>query len=73
VVRLGLDGKAFESAQIDLFGSKVTNTQELALAELDLDEREHEFSVEITGANPAARAAYMVGIDYLLLEPIPAQ
>lgn len=73
VVRLGLDGKAFESAQIDLFGSKVTNTQELALAEVDLDEREHEFSVEITGANPAARAAYMVGIDYLLLEPIPAQ
>jgi putative heme-binding domain-containing protein len=73
VVRLGLDGKPFERGQIDLFGSKVTNTQELVLGEQDLDVREHEFSVEITGANPAARPSYMVGIDYLLLEPIPAR
>ena len=73
VVRLGLDGKPFENGQIDLFGSKVTNTQELVLGELDLEAREHEFSVEITGANPAARPAYMVGIDYLLLESIPAR
>jgi hypothetical protein len=68
-----LDGKPFERGQIDLFGSKVTNTQELVLGEQDLDVREHEFSVEITGANPAARPSYMVGIDYLLLEPIPAR
>jgi putative membrane-bound dehydrogenase-like protein len=73
VVRLGLDGKAFENGQVDLFGSKVTNTQEIPLAELDLDAREHELSVEITGANPAARTAYMFGLDYLLLEPIPAK
>jgi putative heme-binding domain-containing protein len=70
VVRLGVDGKAFENGQIDLFGAKVTNTQELVLAELDLDAREHEFSVEITGANPDARRSYMFGLDYLLLEPI---
>jgi hypothetical protein len=73
VVKLGLNGKEFEGGQIDLFGSKVTNTQELTLGELDLDAREHEFSVEVTGANPAARPAYMVGIDYLLLEPVPAR
>ena len=70
VVRLGVDGKAFENGQIDLFGAKVTNTQELVLAELNLDAREHEFSVEITGANPDARRSYMFGLDYLLLEPI---
>jgi hypothetical protein len=73
VVRLGLDGKVFDNGQIDLFGSKVTNTQELVLAELGLDAREHELSVEITGANPAARLSYMFGLDYLLLEPIPAK
>jgi putative membrane-bound dehydrogenase-like protein len=73
VVRLGLDGKPFEHGQVDLFGSKVTNTQELILGEKDLDVREHEFSVEITGANPAARPSYMVGIDYLFLEPIPSR
>ena len=73
VVRLGLDGKVFENGQIDLFGSKVTNTQELVLAELELGAREHELSVEITGANPDARLSYMFGLDYLLLEPIPAK
>ncbi len=61
----------FENGQVDLFGSKVSNTQELVLAELDLDAREHEFFVEITGANPDARRSYMFGLDYLLLEPIP--
>jgi len=70
VVRLGVDGKVFDNGQIDLFGSKVTSTQELVLAELDLDAREHKFSVEITGANPDARRSYMFGLDYLLLEPI---
>jgi putative heme-binding domain-containing protein len=73
VVRLGLDGKPFEHGQVDLFGAKVTNTQELTLGEVDLDVREHEFSVEITGANPAARPSHMVGIDYLLLEAIPSR
>ena len=73
VVRLGLDGKVFENGQIDLFGSKVTNTQELVLAELDLDAREHAFSVEITGANPDARLSYMFGLDYLLLETVPSK
>ncbi len=62
----------FESGQVDLFGSKVSNTQELVLAELDLDDREHEFSVQITGANLDARRSYTFGLDYLFLEPIPA-
>jgi hypothetical protein len=72
VVRLGLDGKVFENGQIDLFGSKVTNTQELVLAALELDARAPALSVEITGANPDARLSYMFGLDYPFLEPVPS-
>jgi hypothetical protein len=56
---------------VDLFGSKVTNTEELTLAEVELREGEHVLGVEILGANPAAVPSYMFGLDYLRLEPSP--
>ncbi len=70
VVRLQLDKKGIQNGQFDLFGSKVSNTPVLELCELDLSEGEHLLGIEITGANPAAKPSYMVGLDYLLVEPV---
>jgi hypothetical protein len=67
VVRFLLDGQPLSDKQIDLFGSKVTNTTPLALGERELSAGEHRLTVEITGANPEAVKSYMVGIDYLWL------
>ncbi len=68
VVRIFLDKKPLEGAQIDLFGSKVSNTPAITLCEMELAEGNHVLGVEISGANPAAKPSYMVGLDYLLLE-----
>ncbi|HWB04776.1 MAG TPA: c-type cytochrome [Verrucomicrobiales bacterium] len=67
VVKFILDGKPLSDKQIDLFGSKVTNTTQLVLGERELTAGEHRLTVEITGANPEAQKAYMFGIDYLWL------
>ena len=69
VVRFLMDRKPFGSS-IDLFGSKVTNTQELVLGELDLNQGDHVLGVEILGANPDAKPGRMFGLDYLQLEPV---
>lgn len=69
-VRFLLDHKVV-GGSVDLFGSKVTNTEELTLAEVELREGEHVLGVEILGANPAAVPSYMFGLDYLRLEPLP--
>ncbi len=68
VVRFLIDGKPI-GGSIDLFGSKVTNTQELLLGELDLTPGDHVLSVEILGSNPDAKPGRMFGLDYLRLEP----
>ena len=69
-VRLMIDGKPSSLGQVDLFGSKVSNTEPLVITEAQLSAGEHELSVEILGANPQARPSYMFGLDYLLLEYI---
>jgi putative membrane-bound dehydrogenase-like protein len=68
VVRFTLDGKAVSLGQVDLFGSKVSNTEALMIADADFTAGEHELAVEIVGANPQARPSFMFGLDYLLLE-----
>ena len=68
VVRFLVDGQPLSDKQIDLFGSKVTNTTPLALGERELSAGEHRLTVEITGANPEAAKSYMVGIDYFWLK-----
>ena len=69
VVRFLIDGTPL-GGSIDLYGSKVTNTQELLLGEQDLSTGDHELGVEILGANPDARPGRMFGLDYLRLEPV---
>jgi putative membrane-bound dehydrogenase-like protein len=68
IVRFSLDGKPVSLGQVDLFGSKVSNTEALVLAEADFNSGDHELAVEIIGANPQARPSFMFGLDYLLLE-----
>jgi len=65
VVKFLLDGQPLSDKQIDLFGSRVTATSQLALGERDLTAGDHRLTVEITGANPEAAKAYMFGLDYL--------
>jgi hypothetical protein len=70
VVRFLIDGKPL-GGSLDLFGSKVTNTQELVLGEVQLAEGAHVLGVEILGANPDAKPGRMFGLDYLQLESLP--
>jgi hypothetical protein len=68
IVRFLLDGKPASLGQVDLFGSKVSNTETLLIAAADFTSGDHELAVEIIGANPQARPSFMFGLDYLLLE-----
>jgi hypothetical protein len=68
IVRFSLDGKPVSLGQVDLFGSKVSNTEALVIAVADFTSGDHELAVEIIGANPQARPSFMFGLDYLLLE-----
>jgi hypothetical protein len=69
VVGFRWDGKPL-GGSVDLFGSKVSNTQELALGEVQISEGAHVLGVEILGANPDAKPGKMFGLDYLRLDPI---
>ena len=68
VVRFHLDGQPLGEKQIDLFGSRVTTTPQLALGERELAAGEHRLTVEVTGANPEAVKNFMFGLDYLWLQ-----
>jgi hypothetical protein len=70
MVRFLVDRKAVGGV-IDLFGSKVTNTEELTLAEMELSAGDHVLGIEMMGSNPSAQPLRMFGLDYLRLEPTP--
>ena len=66
VVRLLLDGEPL-GEEIDLYHADVVTTGLLVLGERELSAGLHRLTFEITGHNPAALPAYMVGVDYVLL------
>jgi len=68
VVKFLLDGTPLSDKQTDLFGSRVSATNQLVLGERELSAGEHRLTVEITGANPEAVNAYMFGLDYVWLK-----
>lgn len=68
VVKFLLDGQPLSEKQTDLFGSRVSLTNQLVLGECELTAGEHRLTVEITGANPEAVKSYMFGLDYLWLQ-----
>jgi putative membrane-bound dehydrogenase-like protein len=70
VARYLIDGKPLGDKQADFFGWKVTATPLLTLGEAELTSGEHQFTIEITGANPEAVKAFMIGLDYLWLEKL---
>jgi putative heme-binding domain-containing protein len=68
VVKFLLDGQPLSEKQTDLFGSRVSLTNQLVLGERELTAGEHRLTVEITGANPEAVKSHMFGLDYLWLQ-----
>ena len=66
IVQLSLDGKKLDKP-IDLFNDGVIPTGPLSLGTHELTKGIAKLGVEITGANPKAKKAYMFGLDYVLL------
>ena len=56
---------------IDLYHQSVIPSGVVILGNLDLASGEHKLTIEITGANDHAVKSYMVGLDYLKLDPLP--
>ncbi len=70
IVQLYLDGKKM-SQPVDLYNAGVVATDppvELGIHELSAGE--HKLTVEITGANAAAKKSYLFGLDYLNIDPM---
>ena len=69
IVQLSVDDqKAGEP--IDLFNNGVVPTGPIVLGTFDLPEGQHTLTVEIVGANPKAKPAFMFGIDRIELKPV---
>ena len=58
---------------IDLYDPQVTPTLPVSLGEFDLTQGTSRLQVEITGINPEAVKAHMVGIDCLYLVPVAGE
>jgi hypothetical protein len=56
---------------VDFYHENVILSGLLTLGETTLAAGAHTLTIEIMGANPKAQKAYMTGLDYLKLEPIP--
>jgi hypothetical protein len=69
IVQVTLDGKSL-GAPIDLYATGVVATGTLDWGEHPLTAGQHSLGLEITGANPQAVKAHMVGLDYVRLETV---
>jgi hypothetical protein len=68
-VEFAIDDKKL-GEPLDLYNSPdVITTGVLRPGRVELKEGSHHLTIRITGANPAAVQKFMVGLDYLLLEP----
>jgi hypothetical protein len=68
VVEVSLDGEKLTASPLDLYHyPDVVTTGVVELGKLELDAGKHRLTIKITGANLAAKKAYMFGLDYLLL------
>lgn len=68
IVQFALDGEKI-GQPIDLYNRGVIRTKPMDLGARELKAGEHKLTIEITGANPAAKPSYMVGLDEVLLVP----
>jgi hypothetical protein len=70
IIRVRFAGRDMDQGTIDLFGSKVTNTEALPLGVVEFaNSGTAVLELELTGKNPAA-SDNKIGLDYLLLEPL---
>jgi hypothetical protein len=70
IVQLSLDEKKV-GEPIDLYNPGVDHSGPIVLGVHDLTQGQHKLVVEILGANPKAKKAYMFGIDRMDLKPAP--
>jgi serine/threonine protein kinase len=69
IINVEIDGKTIRK-EIDLYNfPDVITTGELNLGKQRLDAGPHKLTLVIAGANPAAVQAFMVGLDYVRLQP----
>ena len=69
IVQLYLDGQKL-GQPIDLYRKVVRPSDVLALGEHELTAGEHKLTAEIVGANTKAKNSYLVGLDYVKLDPL---
>ena len=69
IAQFDIDGEKI-GQPVDLFNLGVIRSEPIDLGTRELKAGEHKFTIEITGANPAARKSYMVGLDEILLVPV---
>ena len=70
IVQLSVNGEK-AGAPIDFYNEGIVLSPEILLGTFDLKEGENQISATITGANDKAVKSYMIGLDYLLLKPVP--
>jgi hypothetical protein len=69
IINVDIDGQPLRK-EIDLYNSPdVISSGEINLGKRKLDAGPHKLTLAIAGANPAAVQAFMVGLDYLRLQP----
>ena len=68
IVEISLDGKPL-GGPVDLYDPQVTLAAPVRSEPISLSAGDHKLTFKITGANEQAAKAYMVGIDYVKLDP----
>ena len=66
IVQLSVNGENI-GKPFDLYSPKVVTTGIISLGSLTLKKGNNQFGLELTGRNPKAVPAYMVGLDYVWL------
>ena len=69
VVQFYLDGERL-GKPVDLFRKNVRATELMVMGEKELTAGEHKLTAEIVGANPKAVKSYMMGLDFIKLDPL---
>ncbi|MCC6354508.1 MAG: DUF2961 domain-containing protein [Verrucomicrobiae bacterium] len=68
IAQFEINGTA-AAAPIDFYNEGVVHTKEIDLGTFEMKKGENQLGIAIIGANPKAKKAYMVGLDYLRLVP----
>ncbi len=67
IVQLSLDDKPL-GTPVDLYASQVITTGVLSFPEVAVEGNRHTLNVQIAGANPKAKKAYMFALDYVRIK-----